>query len=286
MSDKKTEQLYHKALNAVRTGKGKNVKLIHGVKAGKYSVEAGRAIYENGVPLIGFIKEGNTSPTEADKITRKIGRILNENSRRRKGAKVQSSGTYSVAAGRQIYRNGRPFISVMKLGSTSPTVADDLTREIAFLLNKDLGARVQRAFTPGVHGMKKSNRRTMLGEHDDDILEGMARGVFADQWAMRQEERGRSFSGMDIYDEAPRTPLKAAKWAKQLREKILNMNEAPSLTYLYEIAQSKGYKNDPERFGFHLGMQAVGHGVGWQDDADYRRAKDSDIKLPHDEFYL
>lgn len=126
----------------------------------------------------------------------------------------------------------------------------------------------------------------MLGEHDAEILKGMARGVYADAWAMKKEEKGHSFGGgIDLYDIAPATPSFAKKWAKELREKILNLNEAPSLTYLYEFAQTKGYKDKPETFGFHLGMQSVGHGVSWHDDADYRLTKRDDIKLPHTEFY-
>lgn len=154
------------------------------------------------------------------------------------------------------------------------------------LFQKALGAKTNTAC---VHCKSKalgSKKPKMLGEHDTEILEGMARGVFVSAWADKKEEKGQSFSGQDIYKIAPRTPSYAKKWARDLRETILNLNEAPSLTYLYEFAKSKGYKKKPEDFGFHLGMQSIGHGVGWHDDADYKLTKRDDIKLPHTEFYF
>jgi len=130
------------------------------------------------------------------------------------------------------------------------------------------------------------NKPKMLGEHDPIILEGMARGPYSIEWANKKEEKGHTFRGKDIYEIAPRTPSFAKKWAKELREQILSLNNAPSLTYLYEFAKSKGYKNVPEIFGFHLGMESIGHGLSWHDDADYRLTKPDDIKLPHTGFYF
>lgn len=80
-----------------------------------------------------------------------------------------------------------------------------------------------------------------------------------------------------------------------------------SLDNLYEVAvKDFGYKNDKEHFGYHLGMQSVGHGVSWEDDADYELLRGfekkkltdaerkklgsfgietNEIELPRSEFY-
>lgn len=42
---------------------------------------------------------------------------------------------FTVEAGRQIYRDGKPFISIGREGDTPPVVADEMTHAIATLLN-------------------------------------------------------------------------------------------------------------------------------------------------------
>jgi hypothetical protein len=42
---------------------------------------------------------------------------------------------FTVEAGRQIYREGVPFISIHREGETSPCEADEIMRIIAALLN-------------------------------------------------------------------------------------------------------------------------------------------------------
>lgn len=129
------------------------------------------------------------------------------------------------------------------------------------------------------------------GAYDDDILKGMARVVFADQWAVRQEEKGRSFSGQDIYDVAPKTPPAAKKWAKLQAAQILRVRpKLPSLTKLFELAQKAGYKRDAESFGAGLGLQIVGHGVSVTDNMPAEQARIFgaflEKALPRSEFYL
>ena len=43
---------------------------------------------------------------------------------------------YTVEAGRQIYCDGRPFVSIGREGDTQPTTADALTHFVALLLNE------------------------------------------------------------------------------------------------------------------------------------------------------
>ncbi len=135
--------------------------------------------------------------------------------------------------------------------------------------------------TRGAHGYSPKED----GDDDDEILTGIPRGVYADAWAMEEEEKGESFSGMDLYEIAPETPAYADKWARKTAREIIKLNpKFKNLTELYEFAKSKGYGNDAEHFGYHLGMQSVGHGVSWSDDA--RAGHHDDIKLPSTEFYI
>ena len=43
---------------------------------------------------------------------------------------------YVVHGGREIHRNGKPFITIRREGTMSPTAADSVTHRIAALLNK------------------------------------------------------------------------------------------------------------------------------------------------------
>ena len=127
----------------------------------------------------------------------------------------------------------------------------------------------------------KSHRPTGA-HHDPEILLGMARGVWADYWANEQEEAGESFSGQDIYEAAPDAPEWAEKWARKLASSILRLN-GDSLDSLYKKARDVGFPKDRETFGFYLGMQAVGHGVAWDDDVP--AGHDLKILVPSYEFY-
>ena len=139
----------------------------------------------------------------------------------------------------------------------------------------------EQKFTKTLSRLK--NPWPMSGD-DSEILEGMARGVYASAWADRQEE-SKSFFGMDIYEAAPKTPAKAKTWAKRTASKILQLNpQYENLYTMFEIAQEKGYTGDAEHFGYHLGMQSIGHGVSWSDDA--RQGRHDDFKLPYTDFYL
>jgi hypothetical protein len=117
--------------------------------------------------------------------------------------------------------------------------------------------------------------------HNSYILRGMARGPWASQWANEQEEQGVRFpGGTDIYEVAPEAPKWAEKWARGIADAIVSLN-GQSLDSLYEVARSVGFTKDEEAFGFYLGMQAVGHGVAWDDDF----ATDFKIKVPSSELY-
>jgi len=137
---------------------------------------------------------------------------------------------------------------------------------------------------------RKTRTKTKAIDHVRDILRGMARGPWALYWADREEEKGSSFSGVDIYEAAPEAPAWAKKWARELADKIVLLNtdrrgrrsERPGLDGLYEEAVAEGFAKDGEAFGYYLGMQAVGAGVRWDDDVS---GTNLEISVPYDEFY-
>lgn len=53
-----------------------------------------------------------------------------------KTLKSEATVNYTVEPGRNIYRDGEPFISIHKTGSTAPVTADEVTHVIAAALNQ------------------------------------------------------------------------------------------------------------------------------------------------------
>jgi hypothetical protein len=118
--------------------------------------------------------------------------------------------------------------------------------------------------------------------HDKQISDGISRGAWADLWAMEQEEKGRSFSGQDITEAAPKTPAWAKKWGEGVAAKICELNHS-DLGSLYRLVKKHGFPHDEESFGILLGLQSIGHGVSWSDDT--RGLPDDAIQLPKTDFY-
>lgn len=50
-------------------------------------------------------------------------------------ANTKKKSRFTVEAGRQIYRDGKPFISINREGNTQPTEADTVTNRVATFLN-------------------------------------------------------------------------------------------------------------------------------------------------------
>lgn len=103
----------------------------------------------------------------------------------------------------------------------------------------------------------------------DEIIEAMARAMWVSEWASEMEERGTSFSGMDLMDVAPPTPSEAVQLAVELASDIESDN-GMSLSELYSKAVNAPGRHysepDPSSFGHDLAMQAMGHGVSWSDN--------------------
>jgi len=153
------------------------------------------------------------------------------------------------------------------------------------------------------HSRSQSQRADHL---DKEIIKGMARAVFVDQWQVRQEEHRVKQSyeqylllGMNINEHAPKTPSRARAWAKDNAKQILALSPGfKTLTEMFEyVVSARGYNRNqsgprsaswPETFGSDLGLQSVGYGTGWEDrvDADYPETLQETITVPHNEFYL
>lgn len=139
--------------------------------------------------------------------------------------------------------------------------------------------RAEKAFT-------RRPWKTHGGDHDKEILDGMARLAWADYWAYREEEKGRSFSQRDIYEIAPKTPPGAKAWAKDVARRLLIQEKAPSLTHLFDlVVGAYGYPRDAEKFGNDLAFEALGHGINWRDRVK-GTVPPNIIDVPHSEFYL
>jgi len=116
------------------------------------------------------------------------------------------------------------------------------------------------------------------------IRASMARALFVDSWANREQERGRSHGGRDLMFVAPRTSSAAKAAANKLAHQIETLT-GRSMESLYHAAESDpGHHSrqpTPHDFGHYIAMQALGHGVSWADDHP-----DLPFDVPHAEFYL
>jgi hypothetical protein len=123
-----------------------------------------------------------------------------------------------------------------------------------------------------------------------EILRGMARALFVDDWARREEDRAERtgkrlrWAGKDLMDLAPRTSAHAKKAALALAQQIRKLNHNTPVEDLFWIAATtpgkhgrRAYATD---FGHYLAMQSLGHGVSWFDDHPKFT-----LHLPHIDYY-
>lgn len=121
-----------------------------------------------------------------------------------------------------------------------------------------------------------------------EIIEGAARMLFVSPWADAAEEAGESFSGMQIEDAAPETPVDVIAYANTFIRQVEVMNGDRPIVDLFEEHRDAPGRHTgpvtPEAFGQDLAMQAQGHGVSWYDDHPVPRS--GKIKLPDAELWL
>lgn len=139
----------------------------------------------------------------------------------------------------------------------------------------------------------------------ETIITAMARALFVQWWAngcscgsedhescrtgenpdsdpnVEHRENGAR-PGEDLMDVAPETTDDARKTAEVLTASIEKLNGADIESLYTKAANAEGdHLTDPtpEDFGHYIAMQAVGHGVGWNDDHPNAGIKIPDISF-------
>lgn len=106
------------------------------------------------------------------------------------------------------------------------------------------------------------------GQIIKEITENMARTFFVTAWADRQEERGITYPGQNLFDVAPATNKAAKQAAWDLVKKLEKSNKV-TIFEVYDQALQKANLEDTEKnreeFGYLAAMEALGHGVGLED---------------------
>lgn len=123
--------------------------------------------------------------------------------------------------------------------------------------------------------------------HRKQIIDAAARAAYVSSWANWAEENGvRLSSGGDLMDQAPRTPASAKAWAKKLIICMEKLN-GKKIDAMYEHAAELAFEHhqnnravNADNFGHYTAMQALGHGVSWDDSHPSHG-----FKIPSAEFY-
>jgi len=146
-----------------------------------------------------------------------------------------------------------------------------------FYDGRKLEGKVRR-INPGRKKMPRHNPAE--DDYEEEIIEGMARALWVSDWAQREEEKGVSFSGMELMDIAPPTPQGAEDAARLLAGGIIQANKASLTRLLAKASKADGDYADPEDFGHYLAMMALDTGVSWFD-----RHEEFPLKVPPFEAY-
>jgi hypothetical protein len=120
----------------------------------------------------------------------------------------------------------------------------------------------------------------------DDIIEGMARSLWASAYADYVEELSKqeridagtpvSLQGVDWFDDSPSTPEAADKAGLELAALYEAENDVSLDELARRAAEADGVRSvDAESFGHYLAQMAMGSGLSWFDDH-----KRFDIKKP------
>jgi len=126
-------------------------------------------------------------------------------------------------------------------------------------------------------------------ERDPEIVDSMARTLWADAWANNEEEWGRSagMAGQDIMDLALPTPEHAMERAREIYDAIEKAS-GTTIEDAYARAEADAEERPAEhsrevtkdRFGHTLVMEAMGSGVAWTDDHPKHG-----LDVPHSDYY-
>jgi hypothetical protein len=124
------------------------------------------------------------------------------------------------------------------------------------------------------------------------IVLPFVRALYVDWWAAERERAiadGRRVppleAGVDLLDQAPRTPSRAHRTALAILRRVEQLNREPIEESLVRAVAERPAAHErpptPGDFGHLVAMQSIGHGIGWD---DYH--PDFGLELPSAEFYL
>lgn len=101
-----------------------------------------------------------------------------------------------------------------------------------------------------------------------EVAEWAARTFFVAAWADRQEKRGITYPGQQLFDVAPKTNKAAREAAWELLLKLQEANKTTMFEAYDQALQRANLENtakNREEFGYLLAMESMGHGIGLED---------------------
>lgn len=117
-----------------------------------------------------------------------------------------------------------------------------------------------------------------------EIVEWMARTIFVLKWADRQEEKGITYPGQELFEVAPRTSKDAKIGAWALVEDLQEANKL-SIFEIYDQALQRAKLENTaknrEEFGYLVAMEAMGTGIALEEDFP-----DHGLEIPEREFMI
>lgn len=129
----------------------------------------------------------------------------------------------------------------------------------------------------------------MRSESYEAIRDYMAKTFFAFAWADWQEEYGDiSLSGVEIMDAIPEEYPDTAYMAADILIKKMEEINGLDIKTIFEICRGAPGEHrrepDADEFGYCMAMQAMGHGVGWDDNHPSMFHNNPRFKVPHVEY--
>ena len=106
----------------------------------------------------------------------------------------------------------------------------------------------------------------------EQIKLGMSKAAHGCAWADTEEEYGYSLSGCEILSVMDPVTEEATAWAEELCSEILKRNPGVNLEAIAN--------GEDETLGHYLAMEAMGHGVSWEDSREPHG-----LSVPDREFY-
>lgn len=105
----------------------------------------------------------------------------------------------------------------------------------------------------------------------DVLRDKIARTLFALAWAGALDERGYCIGPVSVLDAAPETPARVKRVAAKFLSELARLNGKSVSGILKEAARLTGVPDAgldaiADIFGYYLAMEALGHGVSWEDD--------------------